>query len=376
MLAQKVPLLDLKAQYAPIRRDVLQAMTRVCDTQHFILGSEVEALERELEEFLGVPHAVGVSSGTDALLAALMALGVGANDEVITSPFSFFASAGSIARLGARPVFVDIDPATYNINPTGLGPALTAKTKAIVPVHLFGQSAEMAPIVEVAAQAGIPVVEDAAQAIGARYGDLPIGGIGTLGCFSFFPTKNLGAFGEGGLVTTRDEALARRIRAIRQHGGEVKYHHETLGGNFRLDALQAAILRVKLPHLQSWTAARQRNAKRYEALFAEAGLTSTVALPVRAAARTHIYNQFVIRVPERDRLRAYLQSHGIGTEVYYPLPLHLQPCFRELGYRAGSYPVAEAAAGEVVALPIYGELSQSQQAWVVEAIRMFFQRRA
>lgn len=376
MLAQKVPLLDLRAQYAPIRSDLLQAMTRVCDAQRFILGAEVEALERELEAFLEVPHAVGMSSGTDALLAALMALGVGPNDEVITSPFSFFASAGSIARLGARPVFVDIDPATYNIDPSCLGPALTARTKAIVPVHLFGQSAEMRPILDIATQADIPVVEDAAQAIGARYRDQLTGGIGTIGCFSFFPTKNLGAFGDAGLVTTRDAALGRRLRAIRQHGGEVKYHHETLGGNFRLDALQAAILRVKLPHLRGWTAARQRNADRYEALFAKAGLTGTVVLPARATDRTHIYNQFVVRVPERDRLRAYLQSHGIGTEVYYPLPLHLQPCFRELGYQAGSFPVAETAAREVLALPIYGELSESQQAWVVEAIQTFFQQKA
>jgi dTDP-4-amino-4,6-dideoxygalactose transaminase len=376
MLAQKVPLLDLKAQYAPIRDAVLQAMTRVCDTQHFILGSEVEALERELAAFLEVPHAIGVSSGTDALLAALMAIGVDAGDEVITSPFSFFASAGSIARLGARPVFVDIDPATYNIDPVRLGQALTARTKAIVPVHLFGQSADMQPILDIATGGGVPVIEDAAQAIGARYHDRPIGAMGTIACFSFFPTKNLGAFGDGGLVTTRDTAVARRLRAIRQHGGEVKYHHETVGGNFRLDALQAAILRIKLPHLTDWTSARQRNAGRYEALFAKAGLTGTIVLPARAADRTHIYNQFVIRVPERDRLRAYLQSQGIGTEIYYPLPLHLQPCFRALGYRTGSFPQAETAAGEVLALPIYGELSESQQTWVVEAIQAFFKERA
>lgn len=376
MLAQKVPLLDLKAQYAPIRRDVLEAMARVCDTQYFILGPEVEALERELEAFLGVPHAVGMSSGTDALLAALMALGVGAGDEIITSPFSFFATAGSIARLGARPVFVDIARATYNIDPAGIEAAITPRTKAIMPVHLFGQSAEMAPILDMAAAQGIPVVEDAAQAIGARYREQPIGGLGAIGCFSFFPTKNLGAFGDGGLVTTRDAGLARKLRAIRQHGGEVKYHHETLGANFRLDALQAAVLRVKLPHLPAWTAARQRNADRYETLFAESGLASTVRLPARAPQRTHIYHQFVIRVPERDRLRAYLQTQGIGTEVYYPVPLHLQPCFRGLGHAAGAFPAAESAAREVLALPIYGELSDAQQAWVVEAIRVFFQQRA
>ncbi len=376
MLAQKVPLLDLKAQYAPIRHDVLEAMTRICDTQHFILGPEVEALERELEAFLGVPHAVGMSSGTDALLAALMALGVGAGDEVITSPYSFFATAGSIARLGARPVFVDIDPATYNIDPAGIASAITRRTRAIMPVHLFGQSAEMAPILDAAAGPGVPVVEDAAQAIGARYRDQSIGGLGTFGCFSFFPTKNLGAFGDAGLVTTRDAALARQLRAIRQHGGEVKYHHDAIGANFRLDALQAGILRVKLPHLEAWTAARQRNADRYVALFAQAGLATTVRLPVRAAQRTHIYNQFVVRVPERDQLRAYLQTQGIGTEIYYPVPLHLQPCFRGLGYAAGAFPVAETAAKEVLALPIYGELSDAQQSWVVDAIRVFFHQRA
>ena len=375
-MMMKVPLLDLKAQYAPIRREVLDAITRVCDTQHFILGPEVEALERELEGFLGVPHAVGVSSGTDALLAALMALGVGAGDEVITSAFSFFATAGSIARLGAKPVFVDIDAATYNIDPERLSDAVTGRTKAIMPVHLFGQSAEMAPVLEVAARARVPVVEDAAQALGARYRDQPVGGIGAVGCYSFFPTKNLGAFGDAGLVTTSDANLVRRLRAIREHGMEVRYHHQSVGANFRLDALQAAVLRVKLPHLPEWTAARQRNAERYRALFAQAGLANTVRLPLHASARTHIYNQFVIRVPERDQLRAYLHTQGIGTEVYYPSPLHLQPCFRDLGYGTGAFPVSEAASREVLALPIYGELSEAQLEWVVEAIRIYFQQRA
>ena len=376
MPAQRVPFLDLKAQYAPIRHEVLEAITRLCDTQHFILGPEVEALERELEALLGIPHAVGVSSGTDALLAALMLLGVGEGDEVITSPYSFFATAGSIARLGARPVFVDIAASTFNIDPAGIEAVMTPRTKAILPVHLFGQSAEMEPILEVAASRGIPVVEDAAQAIGARYHDQPVGGLAAIGCFSFFPTKNLGAFGDAGLVTTRDATAARKLRAIRQHGGKEKYHHETVGGNFRLDALQAAVLRVKLPHLEAWTAARQRNADRYEALFSQSGLASTVRVPQRAPGRTHIYNQFVLRVPERDQLRAYLQTQGIGTEIYYPEPLHLQPCFRGLGYAAGSFPVAEAAAREVLALPIYPELSEAQQAWVVEAIQLFFQQRA
>jgi dTDP-4-amino-4,6-dideoxygalactose transaminase len=372
--SQRVPLLDLKAQFAPLRGDVLEAIARVCDEQQFILGSEVERLERELEAFLGIPHAVGVSSGTDALLAALMALNIRAGDEVVTSPFSFFSTAGSIARLGARPVFVDIDRATFNMDAGGVVSAMTSRTKAIMPVHLFGQSADMAPILEISERFGVPVVEDAAQAIGTCYRGRPVGGIGVIGCFSFFPTKNLGAFGDAGLVTTSDGVLARKLRALRQHGGEVKYRHDLVGGNFRLDALQAAILRVKLPHLDSWTAARRRNAERYEALFKKTDLGGTVTLPARSADSTHIYNQFVVRVPERDRLRAHLQSSGIGSEVYYPVPLHLQPCFRELGYRTGSFPVAETAASEALALPIYGELTEAQQSSVVEAIDNFFSR--
>jgi dTDP-4-amino-4,6-dideoxygalactose transaminase len=376
MPAQKVPLLDLKAQFAPIRADVLDAMTRVCDAQQFILGPEVEALERELAAFLHVPHAIGVSSGTDALLVALMALDVGPGDEVVTTPFSFFATAGSVARLGARPVFVDIDAATFNIDTGRIEAAITPRTKAIVPVHLFGQSAGMDAITEIATRTSVPVVEDAAQAIGTTYRDQIVGGLGAIGCFSFFPTKNLGTFGDGGLVTTRDAALARKMRAIRQHGGEVKYHHDSVGGNFRLDALQAAILRVKLPHLDAWTQARQRNAERYDAMFADASLTDIIRLPVRASDSTHIFHQYVIRTPERDRLRAFLQDRGVGTEVYYPVPLHLQPCFRGLGQSAGAFPRAEAAATEVLALPIYGELTEIQQGWVVEAIREFFQKRA
>ena len=376
MSTQKVPLLDLKAQFAPLRADVLEAITRVCDGQQFILGSEVESLERELEAFLRIPHAVGVSSGTDAILAALMALGIGAGDEVVTTPFSFFATAGSIARLGARPVFVDIEQASFNIDAGAIASAMTSRTKAIMPVHLFGQGADMATILAISERFGVPVVEDAAQAIGTCYRGRPVGGIGAIGCFSFFPTKNLGAFGDAGLLTTSDATLARKLRAIRQHGGEVKYHHDVIGANFRLDALQAAILRVKLPHLNSWTAARRRNAERYEALFKEAGLAGTVTLPSRSSESTHIFNQFVIRVPERDRLRAHLQSSGIGSEVYYPIPLHLQPCFRGLGYGTGSFPVAETAADEALALPIYGELTEVQQSSVVEVIRHFFQQRA
>jgi dTDP-4-amino-4,6-dideoxygalactose transaminase len=372
--ARHVPLLDLKAQFAPLRAEILAAISRVCDTQQFILGPEVEALERELAAFLDIPYAVGVSSGTDALLAALMTLEVGPGDEVVTTPFSFFATAGCIARLGARPVFVDIDAATFNIDANAVRSAVTSRTRAIVPVHLFGQSADMDPILEIAAKGSLAVIEDAAQAIGTKYRGRPAGGIGTIGCFSFFPTKNLGTFGDAGLAATRDAALARKLRATRQHGGEIKYHHDAIGGNFRLDALQAAILRVKLPHLDEWTAARRRNADRYDAMFASAGLTATVKLPVRDPNSTHIFHQYVIRVPGRERLRAHLRERGVGTEVYYPVPLHLQPCFRGLGYSAGDFPAAEAAAGEVLALPIYGELSEDQQAWVVEAIREFFHR--
>jgi dTDP-4-amino-4,6-dideoxygalactose transaminase len=370
---QRVPLLDLKAQFAPLRADILAAITRVCDAQQFILGPEVEALERELAAFLDIPHAVGVSSGTDALLAALMTLEVGPGDEVITTPFSFFATAGCIARVGARPVFVDIDAGTFNMNASAVASAVTSKTKAIVPVHLYGQGADMDPILDGAKRKSLAVIEDGAQAIGTKYRNRIVGGLGTIGCFSFFPTKNLGTFGDAGLVTTRDAALARKIRATRQHGGEIKYHHDSVGGNFRLDALQAAILRVKLPHLNDWTAARRRNADRYDAMFASSGLTGTVRLPVRDANSTHIFHQYVIRVPNRERLRAHLQERGVGTEVYYPVPLHLQPCFRSLGYSAGAFPAAEAAANDVLALPIYGELSEDQQAWVVEAIREFFQ---
>ena len=373
-MSPRVPLLDLQAQFQPIRPEVMAAIARVCDAQRFIMGEEVESFEREIAAALGLPHAIGVSSGTDALLAALMALDIGTGDEVVTSPFSFFSTAGSIARLGARPVFVDIHPSTFNIDASLIPRAITPKTKAIMPVHLFGQSADMHGVMDAARAANVPVVEDAAQAIGAAYRGAPVGGFGDIGCFSLFPTKNLGAFGDAGFLTARSGAIARRLRALRQHGGEVKYHHDVVGGNFRLDALQAAILRVKLPHLSRWTAGRRRNAERYAALFGTAGLTGTVKLPVTSAESTHVYNQFVIRVPERDRLRAHLQSDGVGSEVYYPVPLHLQPCFRDLGYHAGDFPAAEAASAEVLALPIYAELTDAQQAHVVESIRTFFQR--
>jgi dTDP-4-amino-4,6-dideoxygalactose transaminase len=369
-----VPLLDLEAQHAPLRDALLEALTRVVDSQRFIHGPEVEALEVELAGQLSVEHAVAVSSGTDALLAALMAFGIGPGDEVVTSTYSFFATAGSVARLGATPVLVDIDEDTYNIDPEAVVAAMTPRTKAVIPVHLFGQPADLHPIINAVVRQGAFIIEDAAQAIGATYDGHAVGSFGAYGCFSFFPSKNLGCFGDGGLVTTKNHQLARRIQLLRNHGMEPKYYHHMVGGNFRLDAIQAAVLRVKLPHLEHWTAARQRNAQRYRALFAEAGLTDIVKLPVEAPRRTHIYNQFVIRIADRDRLRAHLDARGIGTEVYYPVPFHLQKCFAHLGYAQGAFPRAEAAARETLALPIYGELSEAQQAEVVDAIKAFYRK--
>jgi len=367
-IRMRVKLLDLEAQYQPLRTEILAAITRVCDSQQFILGPEVDALERELGAHLGLSHVIAVSSGTDALLVALMALGIGAGDEVITSTFSFFATAGCIARLGATPVLVDIDPVTFNLDPALVAAAITPRTRAIVPVHLYGLCADMDPIVDVAREKGIPIVEDAAQAIGATFKSRQAGTIGTMGCFSFFPTKNLGAFGEGGLITAGDASLAGEIRLLRNHGAEPKYFHRRIGGNFRLDALQAAVLRVKLPHLDRWTSLRQRNAERYQSLFASRGLIERVTLPVIPRGRTHIFNQFVVRVPERDRVQAVLADRGIGTEIYYPVPFHLQECFASLGHTRGDFPHAEAAASSVLALPIYGELTLEQQTFVVDAL--------
>jgi dTDP-4-amino-4,6-dideoxygalactose transaminase len=364
-----VPLLDLKAQFAPIRDEVLAAVVRVCDEQRFVMGPEVEALERELVALTGAAHAVGVSSGTDALLIALMALGIGSGDEVITTTYSFFATAGSIVRVGARPVLVDIDPATFNIDCDAVRRAVTPRTRAIMPVHLFGQCADMDALTAIAAEAGVPVIEDAAQAIGATFHRRGAGTMGALGCFSFFPSKNLGAFGDGGLVTTNDAALAARLRLLRNHGAEQQYYHRVVGGNFRLDALQAAVLRVKAPHLSRWTAARQRNASRYRQLVADADLADRVELPVEAPGRTHIYNQFVVRLPDRDRVKSALDAAGIGNAIYYPVPFHEQECFAGLGHRRGDFPRAEAAARQTLALPIYGELSADQQAFVVATIK-------
>ncbi len=363
-----VPLLDLQAQYRPLRDALLEAVTRVCDSQRCILGEEVAALECELAGYLGVQYALGVSSGTDALVAALMALGVGAGDEVITPTFSFFASAGSVVRVGARPVFVDIDPATYNLDVEAVARAITPRTKAIMPVHLYGQAADMTALMAVAKAHGLAVIEDAAQAIGAKDGGTAVGGIGTVGCFSFYPTKNLGAFGDGGLVTTNDAALFERLRLLRDHGQHPKYHHAIVGGNFRLDAIQGAVLRVKLPHLASWTEGRRRNAARYRVLFAEAGLEGLVTLPVERPDVYHIYNQFVVQVPDRDRVRAHLAALGIGTEIYYPVPFHRQACFANLGHPLDQFPHADAAAARVLALPIYAELADSQLQQVVAAI--------
>jgi dTDP-4-amino-4,6-dideoxygalactose transaminase len=362
----QVPFLDLRLQYASIREDILSAVTRVCDSQQFILGSEVEQLESEIAAAITIPHAIAVSSGTDALLVALMALGIGQGDEVIVPTFSFFATAGSVSRVGATPVFVDIDPETLMIDVERMRAAMTSKTKAIIPVHLYGLCADMRPLA--AAADGVHIIEDAAQAIGATYHGQPAGALGTIGCFSFFPTKNLGGFGDGGLVTTTDERLAARVRLLRNHGAQPKYVHHAIGGNFRLDALQAAVLRVKLPHLLDWNRKRRANAETYRKLVANAGLTDRVRLPVEPKGRTHVYHQFVIRVPERDVVRAHLASRGIGTEVYYPMPFHRQPCFTHLGYSSEAFPNAEAASGDVLALPVYPELTSDQQQHVIDSL--------
>ena len=382
-LTRPVPLLDLQAQYAAIRQEARAAIDRVVESQRFILGPEVEALEKEVAAYSQCTHGVGVSSGTDALLAALMAIDLKPGDEVITSPYTFFATAGSIARMGARPVFVDIQPATYNLDPAGIEAVITWRTHAILPVHLYGQMADMDEIMAIARRHNLCVIEDAAQAIGAEYKARRAGSFGQLGCFSFFPSKNLGGFGDGGMVTSNDPDLADRVMLLRNHGAQPKYYHPLVGGNFRLDALQAAVLRVKLPYLDGWTAARQRNAVLYRKLFVEAGLSqpdtraldpahAPVVLPFEADARRHIYNQFVIRCCKREALMAHLKQRQIGHEVYYPVPLHLQECFADLGYRAGQFPASEQAAQETLALPIYPELTPEMQAAVVGAIAEFY----
>jgi len=375
----QVPLLDLRLQYAPLKAQILAEIEAVADSQALILGPKTEQLEKAVAAYCGAAHAIGVSSGTDAQLVLLMALGIGPGDRIITTPYTFFATASCIARLGATPVFVDIDPATYNIDIAKLAEALNRENnvRAIIPVHLYGQCADMAAIVELGKTHGVPVLEDAAQALGAQH---PLGGagaIGEAGWFSFYPTKNLGAFGDAGMVVCRDAALAAKIRALRNHGMEVRYYHKWVGGNFRIDAIQSAVLGVKLPHLDSWSAGRRARAAYYRAAFARHGLLEKVTLPAEVYADSglanhHIYNQFIIRVAQRDALRAHLTQAGIGSEIYYPLSLHQQECFRDLGYKEGDFPESERAAKETLALPIFPELTDAQQEYVVEQIAAFY----
>ncbi|HYY96000.1 MAG TPA: DegT/DnrJ/EryC1/StrS family aminotransferase [Pyrinomonadaceae bacterium] len=393
--ARPVPLLDLKAQYAAIREEVREAVDRVMESQHFILGPEVEALEREVAAYSGCEYGIGVSSGSDALLVALMAIDLKPGDEVITPTYTFFATAGAVARLGARPVFVDVDPLTYNVEPSALEAAVTERTRAIIPVHLYGQMADMDPIMELASRHNLTVIEDAAQAIGSEYKGRRAGSIGHFGCFSFFPSKNLGGFGDGGMVTANDPELADRVKLLRNHGYRPKYYNKVVGGNFRLDAIQAAVLRVKLKYLDGWTEARQRNAARYRDLFNEAELSvntdaqspaagkgsplagvAGVVLPFEAPERRHIYNQFVIRGDRRDELMAFLKARKIGTEIYYPVPMHQQECFANLGNKAGDFPESERAAAETLALPIYPELTAEMVQAVVGAVADFYAGRS
>lgn len=367
-----VPLLDLKAQYRGMKSELLAVIEAVCDEQGFVLGPRLVEFETATAQYLGSRHAIGCASGSDALLLALMALGVKAGDEVITVPFTFFATAGAISRLGARPVFVDIESDSFNIDPHHIERAITPRTRAIIPVHLFGQCADMTAINGIAGPRGIRVIEDACQAIGAAQGGRRAGVLGDVGCFSFFPTKNLGGFGDGGLMTTNDKALADVLAMLRVHGSRVRYLHEAVGINSRLDALQAAVLHVKLKYLNQWTKDRQRNAVRYHQLFTQAQLLDRVLLPVNKPGNVHVYNQYTVRVRQRDELRNFLKEKGVGSEVYYPLPMHLQNCYHELGYHKGSFPVSERAAEEVLSLPIYAELTEEQQAYVVQMIAEFY----
>src|SRR5712691_12081984 len=394
---QSIPLLDLQAQYITIRQEIRDAIDRVADSQKFILGPEVEGLESDVASYSQCDFGIGVSSGSDALLVCLMAFGIKPGDEVITTSYTFFATAGAVARLGAVPVFVDIDPFTYNINPSAIEPAITEKTRAVIPVHLFGQMADMDPIMDVARRHNLYVLEDAAQAIGSEYKGRRAGSIGDFGTFSFYPSKNLGGFGDGGMVTTSDSRLADRIRLLRNHGETPKYYSRVTGGNFRLDAIQAAVLRVKLKYLDRWTEARQRNAALYRELFAEAELSVRpeslahlqtdvnsngaasalremrgVVLPTAAANRRHVYNQFIIRSGQRDALMAFLKKRKIGTEIYYPVSAHLQESFVDVGGKVGDFPISECAAEETLALPIYPELTEDMLSTVVSAIADFY----
>ncbi len=369
-----VPALNLKAQYQSIRDEIEPVVREVLENQAFVLGPEVARLEAEIADYCGAASGIGCASGSDAVLLPLLASDIGPGDEVITTPYTFFATAGSIWRTGARPVFVDIEPGTFNIDPALVEAAITPRTRAIIPVHLYGQTAEMQPLQEIARRRGIMVIEDAAQAIGAAYHGTRTGALGDAAAFSFYPSKNLGGFGDGGMVTTSDPQLARRIARLRVHGMEPKYHHHEVGFNSRLDALQAAVLRVKLRHLDTWTSLRREAADRYHNLFATHGLEEAVGLPIERHGNFHVYNQFVIRVPAtlRDGLRDHLATRKIGTEIYYPIPLHLQVCFASLGHKAGDFPHSESAARETLALPIYPELTDAEQRYVVGSIRQFF----
>lgn len=371
-----VPLLDLNQQYDEIGDELNDAVLSVLRSQQFILGPAVKGLESTFAPFCGTAHAVGCGSGSDALLLALMALGVGAGDEVITSSFTFFATAGMIVRAGATPVFVDIDPATFNIDTSLIAKAVTPRTKAIIPVHLFGQCAPMDQITEIGASSHLAVIEDAAQAIGAELDGRRAGSLGDVAAFSFYPTKNLGGAGDGGMLTTSDERLAARLRSLRTHGAEQKYYHDEVGINSRLDSIQAAILSVKFRYIDKWNQARRSNASRYRPLFEASGLIDSerVSLPIEVPGATHVYNQFVIRAQNRDELRGFLRENGVGTEVYYPVPLHMQRCFSDLGYKTGDLPVSEAAASQVLALPIYPELNEESQQYVVDQIAAFYRR--
>jgi len=371
--AQAIPLLDLTRQYEPLRERVQAALARVVESQRFILGAEVEHFERRFAEYCGARHAIGCASGTDALELALMASGIGPGDEVLTVPFTFFATVGAILSVGARPVLIDVEPESFNLDIGQLDRVLAAHPaiKAILPVHLYGGCADMGPLLERTAALGIPVIEDAAQAVGAEYRGARAGSIGTIGCFSFFPTKNLGGFGDGGMVIAKEESIAKKLAALRVHGATRKYYHEYVGLNSRLDTLQAAVLRVKLKYLDAETAGRQRNADLYRGLLAPAGLPITLPYPAEYQTR-HVYNQFVIRAPRRDELKAYLQENGIGSEIYYPLSLHQQPCFKDLGYREGDFPESEAAAREVLALPIHSALTNADIEYVCGKVASFY----
>jgi dTDP-4-amino-4,6-dideoxygalactose transaminase len=367
-------MLDVVGQNGSLVDRLIERASEVIRSGRYILGPEVDAFEREVADYIGAKHAIGVSSGTDALLVALMSLGIGPGDEVITTPFTFFATAGCIARVGATPVFVDIRPDTFNLDIDRVDAAVTERTRAILPVHLFGQACDMEGLSEISKIHDLPIIEDAAQAIGTKSPRGPVGGLGAYGCFSFFPSKNLGGFGDAGLVTTQDSVLAEKARVMRSHGSKPKYHHAVIGGNFRIDALQAALLRVKLPELERWTALRRENARRYDDAFASAGLDESLLRAPPRRVEGHIYNQYVIRTSRRDQLQAHLQAERIETAIYYPVPLHRQRCFAHLGYREGSLPVSEEASREVLALPIFEGLGQTRQRRVIDSTIGFLRR--